>query len=337
MDAETTTFAVAEASPDAPIRCHLQNQMFAALGDVRFRRASGDGMPVMALQFGEHEAQVPLHAVKREFAIEADTPDDRMLDLIGSSLEYVPSLRPGDSLPAEIRTGDASWRADPCHGRVAAARLRLNFVAWLSPTSRWTRAAHDDTSLLRLADDPALWQEVQAVAVPAARQLGLPDASQVLLRLEDLAFELSFIEALRSRLLLPIAELCRRLVSIRHSRQRGPVAFDTLLQVHRLSVAAYRQVSNRFEDVDGQTRDVSLLLRNVDSQRVFIRSNRDWLYRNQRDWTPLLELWAIADEDDLSRSLAATYRFLAPRAMNTRQWVDRHDRRVCGASARMTW
>jgi len=35
-------------------------------------------------------------------------------------------------------------------------------------------------------------------------------------------------------------------------------------------------------------------LRNADSLRTFIRSNRDWLYRAQRAWQPLQAEWDVA-------------------------------------------
>ena len=331
------TMRILESEAGAPARCELQNRMFTALGNVRFQRSASDGVPMLAVPLGEREGQLPLHSLRREFAIVANSADDRMLNLIGSALEFVTCLTPGDHLPAEVRTGEASWSPDLCHGLIASGRLRLDLVRWLSPNARWSGMGRDVATLQRLADDPALWADVQAVAVAAARTLDLQDSNQVLLLLEDFTHELSFIEALRQRLLLPVATLCRQLATLHRTRKRGPVSFDTLLQVHRLSVAAYRQVSNRFDEVDAQVSDTANLLRNPDSQRAFIRSSRDWLYRNYREWTPLLERWEKATPDDLSRSLAAAYRFLAPRAMITQRWVTPQDRRRFGAAGRMTW
>ena len=89
-------------------RCEFQRNIFASFGEVRFRRSLTDGVPIMAMPLGEREAQLPLGALRRELGIEDDSPDGRMLDLIDSALDYVPSLAPGDKLPSEVLTGDAS-------------------------------------------------------------------------------------------------------------------------------------------------------------------------------------------------------------------------------------
>ena len=70
---------------------------------------------------------------------------------------------------------------------------------------------------------------------------------------------------------------------------------ETLTQVRRL---APRRCADqpRFEELDAQTGEVMAALRNVDSQRAFIRSNRDWLYRSQRAWEPILGEWERQDE-----------------------------------------
>ena len=313
--------------------------MFTAFGAVRFRRSSSDGLAMMALQLGERDAHLPLHAVRREFEIASGTPDDQMLDLIEASLDFVESLQPGDLLPAEIRTGEASWKPDAAHARIAMTRLRLSLIDWLSPGSRWSAAERDEATLKRLAVDTGLWADVQAVALVAARRLKLRDGAAVVLLLDEMARELSYIEALRERLLLRVDGLCRRIARLLRDR-RGPVmAFDSLSQIHRHSVVSYRQIASRFNDVDVQTGEADTLLRNAESQRSFIRSNRDWLYRNQREWSPLLDRWdEQTDSDAQGALLADTYRFLAPKSMPTQGWQPaRHSCRAAKAQARMTW
>ncbi len=103
---------------------------------------------------------------------------------------------------------------------------------------------------------------------------------------------MAYIEALRQRLLGRVEGLCRRMAEILVSRRRMAASpSDTLAQVHRLAMLAYKQLHDRFDDVDAQTGEFSSLMRNVDNQRRFIRTNRDWLYRNQRIWDSLLSQW----------------------------------------------
>ena len=310
-------------SPELPDRCELQHKIFTALGAVRFRRATTDGVPMMALQLGEREAVVPLDALRREFAIGKDSADGRMLDLIGSALDFVTCVEPGDRLPPEICTGEASWRPSPNHLRLASTRLRLDLVGWIQPTSRWAKAEQDDLNLLRLADDAALHAEVHAVARAVAVQLGLRDAGDVLGLLAELSQELAYIEALRERLQARVIVLCQRLGRLMQDRKRLPVSFTALPQVHRLAKIAAVQIIGRFDEVTAQTGEIASLLRNVDNQRSFIRANRDWLYRTQRAWEPLLDEWSRAkalEPEEMGPLLTSTYQFLAQRSLPGETW-----------------
>ena len=332
--------------PAPPERCTLESKVFASFGEIRFRRSETDGKPVMAVILGEREAHLPLSALRREYHIDDESPDGRMFDLIVSALDYVPSLAPGDKLPAEVLTGEASWRPSPNHIRLATTRMRLNLVAWLSPTSRWANAERDEITLLRLADDQGLRDEALAVAMPAAERLQLRDASNVLKLLEEMSLELAYIEALRQRLLSRVEGLCRRMTQMLLARRGKASPSDSLAQVQRLALLAYKQLRDRFDDVDAQTGEFSSMMRNVDNQRQFIRTNRDWLYRNQRIWDPLLNQWEQAGEAaaEIAGLLVKTYQFLAPRFMPTTQWQtpkqDRaRERSKAGAAARpqMAW
>ncbi len=317
--------AAAAADPLAPkpTRCELAHPVFTTFGDVQFRRADTDGTPVLTMQLGERKAQIPLDALRREFAIATGSADGRMLALIATSLDYVACLRPGDRLPSEVLTGQASWKPSPNHLRLAATRLRLNLVTWLSPASQWATCPRDELTLLRLADDPALLRDVQVAAMAAARHLALPDAAEVTRLMAALAEELSYIEALRQRLLVRVEALCRRVSALFGSRRCRGVAADTLSQVHRLGMLAFRQFRVRFDDLDALTAVFDTLARNVDGLRGFIRSTRDWLYCSQRAWEPLLARWdqaAAGASDEVSALLTASYQFLAPRFMPTTKW-----------------
>ena len=324
-----------------PERCELRHKVFTTLGEVRFRRSTQDGLPLMALNLGEREASIPLQSLRREFMITDDSHDGQMLDLVGISLDFVSTIQPGDKFPPEVLTGQASWRPSPNHLRLATTRLRLDLVSWLSPSSRWAKADRDPLSLLRLADDAGLHDEVKAVAARGAAELNLAGPTEVLMAMEELSQELSFIEALRDRFMAPVESLCRRLARLRTSHKSGTVQADTLLQVTRLGLLAFRQIRNRFEEVDAQTGEIGNLLRNVESQRSFIRSNRDWLYRSQRAWQPVLDAWEQVREDvaaEVATLLGSTYQFLAPRFMPTKEWlVKRKPRRRDEPAAQMQW
>ncbi len=313
--------------------------MFAALGTLLFRRAETDGTPVMIISLGDREAALPLRPLQREFGIDDDSPDGRMLLLIAEALDFVAALQLGDPLPSEVLSGKASWTPDPTHVTIANARLRLQLLAWI--TDGGGRVDLTPESLLQVADDPTLRTQVQSALGHAARKLGLAHADQVLTMLAALAEELSFIEALRERLLARLIAAFAKIERIAGTRRGSAHQSDAMTQVRRLGAIAERQTRRRFDELDAQTGEVLAALRNTDGQRTFIRSHRDWLYRSLRGWEPILASWDVAGTE-LDPAIAAligrTYQFLAPRFMPVTEWLShtRLGERPPGPS-RMVW
>ena len=324
-------------------RCVLQHRLFVIMGEPMFRRSETDGTPVMVVLLGERIAAIPLRSLQHEFGIEDASDDGRMLGLIAESLDYVTGLRIGDPLPQEVLTGNASWEPDQIHRQIADARLRLQLVRWLGTGAGADTPNLDAETLARVADDPALRQQVHDALARAAEMLGLEDAEQVVALIEDLAYELAFIEALRHRLLRRVKMMVEKLERLTRAFRGDSSHMETLTQVQRLSGVALRQISVRFDELDAQTGEVLAVLRNADSQRAFIRSNRDWLYRTQRAWEPILSAWDRADgtiDDGLFALLARSYRFLAPRFMPVTDWISAtkpKPRRKDKQPARMIW
>ncbi|HET6184815.1 MAG TPA: hypothetical protein VFA03_14630 [Acetobacteraceae bacterium] len=298
--------------------------MFRALGDPMFRRAEADGVPVMVVVLGDRQAALPLRAVQREFGIADDSPDGRMLTLIAQALDFVTALRPGDTLPNEVLTGEASWSPDPSHVAIVAARLRLQLVDWLTSGAESERARLDPETLLQIEDDPHLRAQVQTALARAAEELHLANAEAVLEKLEALARELGYIEALRERLLVRVRRMAERVERLARGWRGDAHHNETLTQVRRLAATAVAQTQARFDELDAQTGEVMAALRNAESQRAFIRTNRDWLYRSLRAWEPLLNQWdeapAAIDQDTI-RLIQRTYQFLAPRYMPVQEWL----------------
>ncbi len=324
-----------------PTSCVLEHRAFSSFGPVSFRRSPTDQAPVMVVQLGDREAMVPLRALQRELGIEDDSGDGRMLALIVEALDFVSSLAPGDKLPSEVLTGQASWQPDAVHLRLAAARIRMQLAAWLGGEAEATALA-EPQAMMTLAEDPTHRQKVQQAFARAAEELGLPDSSEVVALVEDLARELGYIEALRDRLLRRVQEVCVRLELLFKGWRGDSSHLETLTQVRRLSALALRQISSRFDELDAQTGEVVSALRNAESQRVFIRSNRDWLYRSLLSWQPILTEWATPplQLDETAWSLLArTYKFLAPRYMPVTEWtlMNRQPRRRERDVPKLVW
>lgn len=316
--------------------------MFSRVGDPLFRRAESDGTPVMVVQLGDREAALPLRSLQREFGIPDDSADGRMLATIAGSLDFVACLRPGDALPAEVLTGAASWDPSPSHFQLAYARLRLQLVAWLRGNAGDASVPLEPQALLAAADDPALRQQVQEAFRKAAGELEQPSPEAVVALLEDLGRELAYIEALRERLFGRVQVMVAKLERLTQGFRGDASQLETLTQVRRLSGVALKQIGRRFTELDTQTGEVVAALRNLESQRTFIRSNRDWLYRTQRAWQPVLLDWDNAGFgfDEHTRALLLrTYQFLAPRFMAVTEWnsITRLMRKTEETKRRMIW
>jgi hypothetical protein len=322
-------------------RCRLSHRLFNAFETPIFRRSAADQVPVMVVSLGEREAVLPLLSVQREFKIDPESEDGKMLELIAASLDFVSALRVGDPFPTEVLTGAASWEPDPHHLEIATGKLRLQLVEWLN-TSSGERVVTDPGTLMAVAEDAKLRAHVQRALCHAAEALALDSASQVVERIERLGRELAYIEALRDRLLRRVREMSAKVDRLARGFRGGATQIETLGQVKRLTAIALRQIGARFEELESGTRDVITALRQVEYAQTFIREHRDWLYRSQRAWEPVLADWEAANgagEGTLAL-LGRTYRFLAPRFMPVTEWVSAlHPRRVPKAKPppRMVW
>ena len=297
--------------------------MFSRVGEPLFRRAESDGTPVMVVQLGDREAALPLRSLQREFAIPDDSADGRMLALIAASLDFVAGLHPGDPLPAEVLSGGASWDPSPTHYQIANARLRLQLVAWLCADTSGEKIPADPKALLAAIENPATRQQMQDAFRRAADELERPSPESVIALVEELAGELAYIEALRERLLGRVQIMATKLDRLIQGFRGDAAQLETLTQVRRLTLVALKQIGRRFAELDAQTSEVIQALRNLESQRTYIRSNRDWLYRTQRAWQPVLLDWDQAGfgfNEHTRALLLRTYQFLAPRFMPVTEW-----------------
>ncbi|MBS0559389.1 MAG: hypothetical protein JSR21_04980 [Proteobacteria bacterium] len=334
-----TAPALSASGPDC---CRLRHKVFNSMGQVSFRRSASDGMPMLAMFLGEREVLVSLRSLQREFGIADESEDGRMLGKIVEALDFVNALQIGDRLPAEVLTGDASWEPDPVYARIAAARLRMQLVHWVNGRTSDALLELTEETLQQIEDDPALRHQVQHGVGRAAEVLGLPDAEALLADLGDLARELGYIESLRDRLLRRVQRMAAKVERLDRVRRSDSARAETVTQIARLTAIALKQMAERFGDLDAQTTDVIAALRDSESLRTFIRSNRDWLYRSQRAWAPLLIEWDDVDtaqEEGLGGLLTRTYQFLAPRFMPVTEWLmaTRQRRKPVPKGQRMVW
>jgi hypothetical protein len=212
----------------------------------------------------------------------------------------------------------------------------MQLVEWLSINESAPAA------LLSVVNDPPLRHHVEQALTRAAEVLALASPQLVLERIEQLGAELAYIESLRDRLLRPVRNMSVKIERLTRNFRGGATQVETLGQIRRLSAIALRQITARFQELDSRTGDIITALRNVEQQQRLVREHRDWLYRSQRAWDPILAEWDVAgDADEGTLSLLnRTYRFLAPRFMPVTEWISAMDTRRAAAArhpARMIW
>ena len=159
------------------------------------------------------------------------------------------------------------------------------------------------------------------------RALGLPDAASVIALLEELAHELAFIETLCERFLTPLEAMARTIDVASHGWRGDQYHQDMLIQARRLLAAALAGITERFAQIAAQCASVIAMLRGVAAHRGLIRANRDWLYRSQRAFAPILAQWDTAPpsiDAQFWPRIVSTTRFLAPRFMACQEWSHRH-------------
>ncbi len=305
-------------------RCVFEHPSLVTLASAVFRLTEGDRVPSLSIRLDESDALVPIDALTKLFGIARDSPDGIKLNLVAQALRFVPSLRMGDPLPAEVLTGEASWQPSNYHRQVASARLQMQLLEWIGGTGE----AQQITSQMLVVSvgDPSIRPRVQQALRDAAQQLGVCGGGPaVAALLEELAVEVAYIEALRERLLTRVQALARRFNRV--SQEAGAVAAarrETLFQVTRLATMGLAQLTARFDQVDAQTGEILSALRNLEQQRNFLRPHRDWLHCTLMAWEPLLKEWESIPgppgEDRLWRMLDKAYRFLAPRYMTVQEW-----------------
>lgn len=302
----------------------FDHKFFGTFEDLYFRMSESGDEAVICFKLASVETVLGLEGVKREFKIADDTHDGQMLDVVREALQFVKGLRLGDPIPKEIVSREASWEPTERHRRIAYQRLTLQLVTWLTGEEHLIT---DPEQILQIADDPAIKAKVNKAFEQAAAALGKDARKEdVVLHIVDLSKEFSYIEALRDRFegLYGVVSVEQKLQGLRrlYSADRG--LRDTFDQVTRLCNLAVKQYREMFEEIDAQTGEIMAVLKNVEAQVAYAREMRDALYIRLLAWNEILAEWRYVevrrteDKPDVMRRI---YQFLAPRFMQTNQWV----------------
>ncbi len=307
---------------ETPERFEFEHKLFRSSDEAEFRRsADGNKEPLFVLKIDDHEFALPFPGILREFAIDEDSRDARMLELIEEALHYQRVIRPGDPVPKEMITGEASWEITDTHRKIAMQRLNVQLVGWITGEDR---VINDPEQLQQIAEDPVVRNKINEALDEAVKQLNLGDngKEELLDRIEALVDDLAGVESLRDyldriRLIEAKVQRLRRIYGDEMS------ILDIVDPVARLTALARAGVEDDFEMIDAQTGEVVAVLRNMEAQTKFIREMRDDLHQRLVEWEEMFEMWGpvrLVQSEENANVLRHSYRFLAPRYMQVDEW-----------------
>ncbi len=299
----------------------FQHKFFTSFEQIQFRTTEANEA-VAVLTMAGNEAVLGFDGIRREFGLTPDTDDGKMLDVVEKGLKFVRGLKPGDPIPKEILSGEASWTPSDRHLRIAHQRLTLQLVTWLTGDEH---AFTSPEELLQVANDPQVKKNVTLAFSEAAEALGIgrDRREEVVQYIEQLAKEFAYIEALRD-VFNEIKKIDEKIQGLRrvYSSDRGMI--ETTDHVGRLSQRSISIYSAYFYDIDAQTGEILSVLRNLDGQIEYIRKTRDELYCRMFPWDEFIKIWKtiyVVKSDENVMRLRDIYQFLAPRFMQVNEWV----------------
>lgn len=293
-----------------------------AIPDCCIAKDPNTGDPGLSLPLGDVRAFLPLGPLMKMFK-DFSEDDTRLLNIAIRGLSHVREIRPGDSIPAEILDGSASWSVGPEQLDRARGRILVSLVSVDGQAADWTIAERGATGLL---SDPKFEERRKNAETIVIQKLG--DALGNPKRIQDvserMARELSYIEGLRERYSLVSRISARILSSGRLYKNTGGMS-EEIYRIRILMRAPIEDYRGAFANIDAQFAEILNVLRKPDDMVAFIRKNRDDLHQRLMIWDALIAEWK--DEEAASRSkrleslLRATYRFVARHFPADQDWT----------------
>ncbi|OAN54255.1 hypothetical protein [Magnetospirillum moscoviense] len=318
-EANTANPAKSQGGDDNAIK--FEHKFFASFEELYFR-LTDTGEAAVVLKMAGNEAILAFDGIKREFGLTEDSADGRLLNKIAEGLQYVRGLKPGDVLPKEVTTREASWEPTDRHRRIARQRLTMQLVTWLTGDEHIFTSPEE---LAQVAEDPQVKKNINLAFAEAAEELGLgrDRREEVVTYIETLAKELAYIEAERD-VFTEIKKIDDKVQGLRrlYGSDRGMI--ETVDQVARLCQRALKVFQENFDQIDAQTGEILAMLKNIDNQTDYIRSARDELHRRMIPWEDYFPVWKsvyVVKSDENVLRIRDLYQFLAPRFMQVNEWV----------------
>ena len=307
---------------DLPKTVTFEHGFFTAVDNAYFRTLEDTNEPVLVMTLeGQGEVSLKITGVKKELNLEAGEPDARMLDLVTQSLQYVREVRIGDPVPSEMTSGRASWEITDEHRAIAHNRVTMQLVSWMSGEEMLITDPHQ---LNQVVSDPETKVKISNAFSEAAKALGIPEEERdkVIALIANLAEELAYIEALRSKF-HEIQLIYKKMYDLDQKYKAEQSVRDDILSIRRLLKIAVDGFKDSFLQLDAQTGEILSALTNIAPVTKFIRKNRDDLRRRLWAWDPVINRWSdipAQRSTKAERALGDLYHFLAQRFLPRNEW-----------------
>lgn len=280
--------------------------------EAYFCLSAATGEPAYNVPLGDVNASLGIDTLAGSFGIKAKSPDAELLQVVKKSLKFVKEIRPGDSIPTEILDGTASWKVEPHHREIARARITVQLVSWMSGKPM---ESVDAAELESIAGMPETKKKVQEAFEVLAEKLGLGrDRKQdVVNKIEDLAREMSYIEALRERF-GKIQKLYHGFGVLTGVYKRERSILEDVNRVRILMKKPVADIAALFEQIDGNTGEILNTMKKFPAQIKYIRDMRDDLHHRFLRWDSLIQEWSdvgLERSARLDRLTRVTYQFAA--------------------------
>jgi len=281
---------------------------------ARFALTENTQEPRFFVDLGGMSASLAIEVLEKEFMIAKNSHDHKLIQVAVKGLRFVDDILVGDAIPSEILSGAVSWEIKGKHKLVAARRLQVQLLSWVSGKELLLTDADEIAMFLEQIENKT---KLKGAFEAASEQLGYgPDGHEkVMEHLHTLARELCYIEALREQFQL-VRGIAERLNALRKIYSTDQRMKDEIRCIGLLLGKALVEYEKIFSDVDAQTSEIIGALKSIDRQIKYIRERRDQLYFIMRGWDPVIKLWSEARNErsrQMDKALSATYRLLATR------------------------
>jgi len=298
----------------------FENKVFTVPG-ARFALTKGQRDPAFHVLLGDLQVALSLDTVRQEFNIKPDSVDAELLGVIERSLRYVKEIRPNDSIPREILDGSASWSVEERHRMIAKGRLSLQLASWLAGEES---VIVDLAQLEQLVEDPSTKSRIDQAFGDVAEKLGMGRArkQEVVDRIDDLARELSYIEALRDRY-GEVKSIIEKLNGLVRAYRTDRTTTQEISRVRTLLMRPQQEFDSLFTQCDAMTGEILTVLKKYEATVEFVRNMRDDLHSKLMQWDDIIEIWKPVTPvkgEVQEKAIKDLYRFVAQNFPQRQDW-----------------